>query len=95
MGISKDSILIKEKEQKQIEISLGLCFSGTFCSLPFKLIRKFRLIEVSGKLPTFPSPKPSFFPKWEVSVIVSLGAGFLGSFSETLIDPKVLSYSWY
>ena len=29
-------------------------------------------IYVSGKLPTYPSPKPSFCPKWEVSVYVSL-----------------------
>ena len=28
-------IPIKEKEQKQTEISLGLCFSSTFWSLPF------------------------------------------------------------
>ena len=32
-------------------------------------------ILVSGKLPTYPSPKPSFCPKWEVSVNVSLGEG--------------------
>ena len=29
----------------------------------------------AGKLPTYPSPKPSFCPKWEVSVNVSLGEG--------------------
>ena len=29
--------------------------------------------KVSGKLPTYPSPKPSFCPKREVSVNVSLG----------------------
>ena len=28
-----------------------------------------------GKLPTYPSPKPSFCPKWEVSVNVNLGEG--------------------
>ena len=33
------------------------------------------LIWVSGKLPTYPSPKPSFCPKREVSVNVSLGKG--------------------
>ena len=32
-------------------------------------------ISVSGKLPTYPSPKPSFFPKRELSVNVSLGEG--------------------
>ena len=30
---------------------------------------------VSGKLPTYPSPKPTFCPKWEVSVNVCLGRG--------------------
>ena len=29
----------------------------------------------SGKLPTYPSPNPTFYPKREVSVIVSLGEG--------------------
>ena len=31
--------------------------------------------KVSRKLPTYPSPKPTFCPKWEVSVNVSLGEG--------------------
>ena len=30
---------------------------------------------VSWKLPTYPSPKPAFCPKWEVSVNVGLGEG--------------------
>ena len=32
-------------------------------------------IQISGKLPTYPSPNPTFFPKWEVSVTVDLGEG--------------------
>ena len=28
-----------------------------------------------GKLPTYPSPKPSFCPKWQVSINVNLGEG--------------------
>ena len=28
-----------------------------------------------GKLPTYPSPKPILFPKWEISVSVDLGEG--------------------
>ena len=32
-------------------------------------------LHVSGKLPTYPSPKPTFCPKWEVSVNVGLGEG--------------------
>ena len=41
-------------------------------------------ILLSGKLPTYPSPKPSFCPKWKVSVKlnVSLGEGYVGSFPE-------------
>ena len=37
--------------------------------------------DVSGKLPTYPSPKPTFCPKWEVSAYVGLGEGWVGSFS--------------
>ena len=33
------------------------------------------LLNVSGKLPTFLSPKPIFFLKWEGSVNVGLGDG--------------------
>ena len=32
-------------------------------------------LYVSGKVPTYPSPKPTFCPKWEVSVNVGLGEG--------------------
>ena len=36
--------------------------------------------SVSGKLPTYPSPKPTFCPKWELSVNVGLGKrGAVGS----------------
>ena len=38
---------------------------------------------VSGKLPTYPSSKPAFCPKWEESVNVGLGEGLVGSFPET------------
>ena len=40
-------------------------------------------IEVSGKLPTYPSPKPTFCLKWEVGVNVGLRDGYAGRFSET------------
>ena len=33
------------------------------------------LLNVSGKLPTYPSPKPIFFFKWEGGVNVGLGEG--------------------
>ena len=32
-------------------------------------------LYVSGKLPSYPSPKPTFCPMWEISVNVSLGEG--------------------
>ena len=35
----------------------------------------FGSLYVSGKLLTYPSPKPTFPPKWEVSVNVGLGEG--------------------
>ena len=31
------------------------------------------LLYVSGKLPTYSSPKPTFYPKGEISVNVGLG----------------------
>ena len=37
--------------------------------------KRARPIKVSGKLLTYPSPKPTFCPKWEVSVDVGLGEG--------------------
>ena len=32
-------------------------------------------LYVSGKVPTYPSPKPTFCPKWEESVNGGLGEG--------------------
>ena len=43
-----------------------------------------QILYVSGKLPTYPSPNPTFCPKREVSVNVGLWEGFqVGSFPET------------
>ena len=41
----------------------------------FYLFVKHGSIFDSGKLPTYPSPKPTFCPKWEVNVNVGLGRG--------------------
>ena len=55
-------------------------------------------IKASGKLPTFPSPNPTFCPKWEVTVNADLGEGYVGSFLDVTIQMKpvlsvaVLSY---
>ena len=45
-------------------------------------------LYVSGKLPTYSSLKPTFCPKWAVSVNVGLGEGYVGSFPETYNDPQ-------
>ena len=51
-----------------------------FSSLaPFHYLLLNGSLYVSGKLPTYPSPKPTFCPKWEVSVNVGLGEGWVGS----------------
>ena len=36
----------------------------------------FGSLYIYGKLPTYPTPKPTFCPKWEVSVNVGLGEGY-------------------
>ena len=40
---------------------------------------------VPGKLPTYPSLKPTFCPNWEQSVNISLGEGYVRSFPETYV----------
>ena len=50
-----------------------LCWSLYLVPLPIhKMLGSF---YVSRKLPTYPSPKPAFCPKWEVSVYVGLWEG--------------------
>ena len=46
-------------------------------------LKGFGSLYVSGKLPTYPSSKPIFCPKWEESVNVELGQGSVVSFPET------------
>ena len=43
-------------------------------TLIFQMI--FWSLYISGKLPTYPTPKPTFCPKWEVSVNVHVGEGY-------------------
>ena len=51
----------------------GVVKRNTFPSLvPLKA---FGPLHVSGKLPTYPSPKPTFYPKREVSVNIGFGEG--------------------
>ena len=49
-----------------------------------------KTIYVSGKLPTYPSPKPTLCFKWEVIVNVGLGEEQVGSFPEKYDDPQLL-----
>ena len=44
-------------------------------SPPAVTMKVFGSLYVSGKLPTYPSPKPTFCPKWEVSVKCWLRGG--------------------
>ena len=50
-------------------------------------------LHVSGKLPTYPSRKPAFCSKWEVSVNVGLGEGYVSSFPETYNPSPAESFS--
>ena len=45
---------------------------------------------LSGKLPTYPSPKTTFCPKWEESINVGLGDGWVGSFPEKCDPHNIL-----
>ena len=49
-------------------------------------------LYLSGKLPTYPSPKLIFCPKWEVSVYVELGKGRVGSSQKRTMLPKLIKY---
>ena len=40
-------------------------------------------------LPTYPSSKPTFCPKWEVSVNVGLGEGWVGSSQKRIMIQDV------
>ena len=51
-----------------------------------KIGELFGTSQVTGKLPTYPSPKPTFYFKSEVSVNVNLGEGQVGSFPEAQDD---------
>ena len=53
------------------------------------LSEKYGSFYIPGKLSTYPSLKPTFCPKWEVSVNVGFGEGYMyvGSFPEMFNDP--------
>ena len=53
--------------------------------------KKLGSVPVSGKQPTYPSPNTTFCPKRDTNVDVELGERQVGSFPETLTDPKIKS----
>ena len=57
------------------------------CRCPSKRIKILGSMYVSGKLTTYPSPRPTFCPKWEEKVNVWLGEGKVVIFPEKYIDP--------
>ena len=71
-------------------ISCCFFFWVLLCANFYNQIRTkfFGSITVSRKLPTYPSPKPSFCPKWEVSVHVNLGEGSLAVSQ----NPKLIQF---
>ena len=50
---------------------------------------------LSGKLPTYPSPKPTFSPKREVSVNVGLGKGQVGSLTSSTVSDGSIKYTTF
>ena len=69
-------------------VSSLLCCDVGIVQRPFNLLyyvtwwlhssaspKKYESLYVSSKLPTYPSPNPTFCPKWEVCVNVGLGDG--------------------
>ena len=76
------------QNEKVQSIHRSSCISKWF-------VRKHTLIllgsmYISGKLTNYPSPRPTFCPKWEVKVNVRLGEGSVISFPETYIDLIVI-----
>ena len=85
---------LKKKKKKNVSVPLRVFHVNYFrlhkLSLGWRgggLLSCRGSMVVSGKLPTYSSPKLTFFPKKEVSFNVKLGKGKVGSLPETTIDP--------
>jgi len=82
--------LKKKKKRPRLKFKTGLALirlrptvePKRFPVSPDHLIKGRINISFYGKLPTYPSPKPTFCPKSEVSVNVDSGEGRVDSFSE-------------
>ena len=55
--------------------------------------RYWETLYVSGKLPTYPSPKPTVTLTSHLEQNIGLGEGYVGSFPETYNDPILASMS--
>ena len=62
--------IAKESCLKQMNVNLVSCNPRLVCNPPSN-----RIVYLSGKLPTYPSPEPTFCLKSEVSINVGLGEG--------------------
>ena len=78
-------------KEKTINKQTERMFAGTAvanCSVHFLAVaaqvqrETFGTFYLSGKLSTYPTPKPTFCLKWEVSINVGLGEGEVDSFPE-------------
>ena len=72
-----------EKKTKKSSLSKGQA-ALTFCGS----------LYVSGKLPTYPSPKPTLTLTSHLKQNVGLREGWVGSFSETYYDPILLAHCY-
>ena len=71
-----DSRIMRERWQ----VTFVLEFAHFIYSHIFRIM--LGSIYISGKMTTYPSPEPTFIPKWEISVNVGLGQGWVDSFPE-------------
>ena len=65
----------KQKVADHLEDDKYTCCACGGATYDITFTGKVIMDQVSGKLPTYPSPKPSFCPKWEESVNVGSGEG--------------------
>ena len=79
-----------QKGRYQLQVSVS-----ARCPLRESRLYRFVALTISGKLSTYPSPKPTFCPRWEVSVNAGLGEGKVDSFPETYDSLLLSLWSWW
>ena len=88
----KNLIILFSQESHLVFISVIFQAKGTMLII---ITSSTGTNKVSEKLSTYPSPKLTFCPKWEVSVNVSLGEGWVGSFPELTLIPSTYVITLY